>query len=556
MDGLHSVIWSAVVYCVARAGFVWPGAPDGWVVVCGPVAVGATAAIGYTWVRFSRRVRKLEDPTAVRLEKVLLGLGVVCSVAAWIPGVVFRNDVVEQTIPWMELTYRLPALGVAPFVAFAPTLFSVALVAHLRVRTKPRFGLGALLVVVVLSNEVLAAARLLPTPRLGELLVVALVAGTLSRVADAARDRVQHRLSMRDEMLEIAQRRLSEQRRLAELGQLAAAVGHEINNPLTYVIANIEHVLHEATLATEEAEALTEALNGAERIAHIVADLRLLSRRPALKEVAAVDVAEAVERSIRGLPAVSRGRVRSLVRGDARVRATPERLEQVFANLVHNALDSSPDAHVTLSAERVDEHVHVVVEDDGPGMTQQTLARVFEPFFTTKGHRGTGLGLPIVATLVEQMGGTIDLRSEEGRGTRVELVLPIADVGRDAPRRANTDSVPSRSTHVLLVEDEPKVASAILRMLHDHEVTWASSVAAARLELSRRRFDLVVSDVGLPDGSGVDLVADVGDQPILFITGGVVDERTRAALLASDRPWLEKPFTASELRKMVHRSLP
>jgi PAS domain S-box-containing protein len=234
------------------------------------------------------------------------------------------------------------------------------------------------------------------------------------------------------------QEQLARSRRLATIGQLAAGVAHEINNPLAAITTCAEATLRDlrteeetARLAQERgwAEYLEEIVRQALRCKQITRGLLDLSRqRRARREP--VEVNHLVEQAARIFE--ERGRARSVsveVRADDSIGvvATDEAMvRQILDNLLDNALGAvSEGGHVSVSTGLEGERVCVEVSDDGPGIAPDTLARVFDPFFTTKDPgRGAGLGLAISLTYAEAMGGTLTAESKPGAGTRFRLWLP------------------------------------------------------------------------------------------------------------------------------------
>jgi two-component system NtrC family sensor kinase len=220
--------------------------------------------------------------------------------------------------------------------------------------------------------------------------------------------------------------------RLASLGALAAGIGHEIRNPITYVIANVRSALELVGPGASEdlRERLTVALDGAERIAGLLRDMLSLSARREL-DLEPVDVREVVD-SIVGLTRAEVSHHVKLVRDEVdvpTVRGNAVRLAQVLLNLVMNAVQAfgdgeSPGHHVWIRARRDADEVLLSVEDDGPGIPSELRGRIFDPFVTSKGT-STGLGLYVSRVMMTQMSGRIDVRERDGGGTEVVLALPV-----------------------------------------------------------------------------------------------------------------------------------
>ncbi len=237
------------------------------------------------------------------------------------------------------------------------------------------------------------------------------------------------------EQLRESERRRAQSERLAGMGRLAAGVAHEINTPLSYVKANVQS-LREEPMAPDAREAVGEALQGIERIAQIVTDMRGLARDgPAAQET--FPVGAALEEAWR-LASVRLAAVQAswsaesglpLVQGNRRL------LVQALVNLAANAADaasSSADPErrwVTARAGRCPEGVLIHFDDGGPGLPPQVAEHLFEPFVSTKGAQGTGLGLALVREHVSRCGGTVEGGNRPGGGATFTIRLPSAPAG-------------------------------------------------------------------------------------------------------------------------------
>ena len=244
--------------------------------------------------------------------------------------------------------------------------------------------------------------------------------------------------------LKSTQAQLLQSEKLASLGQLVAGVAHEINNPVSFIVGNVEPLrqhldtLRGLAARYQDAELAAEAervrrileiiARGAERTAGIVNDLRTFSRvgeghaRP-------TDLHEGLEMSIRLLRPKWSDRIE--IHRDfgtlPPVSASPGPLNQVFMNLLSNACDAIDGrGNVWVRTRCDDGYVTVTVRDDGRGIAPDVRSRIFDPFFTTKPPgKGTGLGLAISYGIVQQHGGSITVSSEPGRGTEFEVKLPL-----------------------------------------------------------------------------------------------------------------------------------
>jgi signal transduction histidine kinase/DNA-binding response OmpR family regulator len=380
-------------------------------------------------------------------------------------------------------------------------------------------------------------------------------------------------------------RRLQSEK-LASIGMLAAGVAHEINNPASFVLANVDSLAGilrkvDETLRAENVyssnsglanllfDAMTvvqESKEGMARIHRIARDLHSFSRvdddANALSDVnSAVDSALTMLRSeLRYRATVERS-----LRATQVVRASAARLGQVFLNLLLNAAHALAALHPRrnrLYVRSRDEGGHVIVEieDNGPGIPADILPRIFESFFTTKPpDLGTGLGLPISLDIVRRAGGDLVAESEPGRGAVFRVRLPAA-IGIP---QVKTRTVPSlraiQRRRVLAIDDEALLLKAFQRMLishHDIE-TKLGARAALRCFGQDRRFDVVLCDLQMPDMSGVELYAAVKQQwpelaeRFIFITGGAFSAEARRFLEEPNIACINKPFQLRELLELI-----
>jgi len=363
--------------------------------------------------------------------------------------------------------------------------------------------------------------------------------------------------------------------RMASVGTLAAGVAHEINNPLAYVIANIDIASQElrkrATPPLMRAlDVLGEAKDGAERVRRIVGDLKTFSRADdAIRE--RVDLRNVVESSINLAMNEIRHRGR-LVRelGEVpRVDANAGRLGQVVVNLLVNAAQAIPEGAANKNEIRVRTRTDgsgravLEVEDTGPGMPPEIRARIFDPFYTTKPlGEGTGLGLTICHGIVAALGGAIEVESEVGSGSLFRVVLPPA---RESDR-VTSSPVPSaplatepRRGRVLVVDDEPMIGRAVQLMLEEvHDVIPLVSAREALDRITRgEHFDAIVCDLMMPEMTGMDLYGELARRwpeiarRIVFLTGGAFTPRARTFLETVPNARLEKPFEGVALMEAI-----
>ena len=308
--------------------------------------------------------------------------------------------------------------------------------------------------------------------------------------------------------------------RLAALGRLAAGVGHEVNNPLAYVIGNLRSAADALSGppgdVAHAAELVDGALEGAERIRRIVGDLKVFAA-PRSEDVAPLDVHRVLDSCARMASNEIRHRRASLVRDYGAVPpvfANEARLAQVLLNLLINAAQATPEgnasAHtITISTRlEADGRVAVGVIDTGVGISAEDLPRVQDPFFTTKrGGGGMGLGLSISHMLVAAQGGELHIGSELGKGTTVTVRLAPAE--RLAPpvvtiRARRPPSAGSRSSSSTTRRRFARIIGLELRRARRPRWRRAAGRRSATSRLAGA-FDAIVCDLVMPDLGGVDV---------------------------------------------------
>jgi signal transduction histidine kinase len=372
------------------------------------------------------------------------------------------------------------------------------------------------------------------------------------------------RLRMQEQLL------LSE--RLASLGLVAASVAHEINNPLTSLLANLQYF--QGTLEgkpscpcgehPERQQALEDALLCATRIQDIIRDIKVFSR-PEEPRYGPTDVHRVLDSSLRMAKdqLVQRARVVKDYGPVPPVLGNEARLGQIFLNLLVNAVHAIPEGHREAHEIRLvtrqegPGHVRVEVHDTGQGIPPELLERIFEPFFTTKpAGVGTGLGLAICRRLVTELGGDIRVESEPGRGTVIHVRLQVA---QGEPAVKPPSPALGHARKVLVVDDEITVGRALKRLLgRTHEVLVLDRPLEALERITAgQRFDAILCDLMMPELGGPQFHAKLTQlapeqaRRIIFMTGGAFTDESRAFLASVGLPCVDKPLDLDQLRAQL-----
>ncbi|MGJ5817198.1 ATP-binding protein [Paludibaculum fermentans] len=369
------------------------------------------------------------------------------------------------------------------------------------------------------------------------------------------------------------QERLHRSQRLEAIGLLSGGIAHDFNNLLT-VINGYAELMQQVPMTSPNWRSHAEAiLQAGQRAAALTHQLLAFGRRQ-MMQPRVIDANEAIS----DLCALLRRLVRESVTihfapspAPALLDVDPAQLEQVVMNLVINSRDALPgggDIRIDIAECRVAQShpaamdgpcVRLRVADTGIGMDPQTLSRIFEPFYSTKEFgKGTGLGMATVYGIVRQIGGEIEVTSTLGKGTTVDVYLPVAKRAAEPVKPPLAVSVPRGNERILVVEDQPAVGKLILDVLthNGYDVRLTSDPTSA-LALSES-CDLLVTDAVMPVIHGTQLAQSImaarpGIRVILM--SGYADPRTDREHLDLPVTFLAKPFAPSVLIKAVHETL-
>jgi len=392
--------------------------------------------------------------------------------------------------------------------------------------------------------------------------------GDRTRAIREAHERLQREVTQRHRM----EAQLRRAQKLEALGRLAAGIAHEINNPLAFVIANLQYVRDAIELPPEKlaqapleelSSALAEACVRGDRIKQIVRDLKAFAQ-PHDESLAVVDVRPVLEFSLKMAGAELRRRAQLVTRIDEvpAVWAISGRLEQVFVNLLVNAAQSiEPGAvernQIRVTVRRLDDDVAIEITDTGVGIPAANLERIFDPFFTTKPVGvGTGLGLSICHSIVTAFGGDLTVESEEGKGSTFRVTLPSAARADSGPHRAPALRLP-QPARILVVDAEPAVAKAIRRVLSAHKVQTADGGVEALARLGEQPFDLLLYDVMTRDLPAPDLyrrLQEMGhglERRLALTVAGALSPEVAKLVAESGLPCVDKPFDAGEIELLL-----
>ena len=366
------------------------------------------------------------------------------------------------------------------------------------------------------------------------------------------------------DQLNSTQSQLVQSAKLNALGEMAGGVAHDFNNILAAILGRTQllaNQIDDPEVRRQLAVIEQAAIDGA----HTVRRVQEFTRVRADERFKTLDINQVLLDVIElTRPAWEAGAKRRGIvidvhlelTGSMRMAGNDSELREVFTNLVLNAVDAMPQGgDLWVSSENTDRTVRVRVRDSGCGMDEQTRLRIFDPFFTTKDVKGTGLGLSVAYGIVSRHHGRIEVESEPGAGTRFTLDFPVGEVEAGAEGPARVGPIPTQQ--VLVVDDEPSVLGVLVDLLGTmgHQVTPALGGPAGLEALARQPFDVVFSDLGMPEVNGWDLAASAKRMhpacAVILVTGwGFQLEEDAAASRGVDRV-LPKPFSWEDVEEAL-----
>jgi len=355
------------------------------------------------------------------------------------------------------------------------------------------------------------------------------------------------------------------------MSKVVAGIAHELNNPLTVVVGQIQLLMMQ-----DMDEVLREKLgriqDAAKRSSKIVRNLLTFSRQRK-PEWERTEINSVIKKTLDlRLYELQVGNIVATTELDSALpwtMADAHQIQQVILNLIVNAEQAMTETHgkghlhVRTFAE--DGNIHILVTDDGPGIPEKERKKVFDPFFTTKpAGKGTGLGLSICQGIIAEHGGRIDLVTS-GQGTRFDVVVPVDQQTQAAPETMEVAAkvVPIRKKNILLVDDEPHIRELAKDLFEpgDYTVKTAENGKTALEMIRQEDFDLIITDLMMPEVGGHQVYTAIQELPgqkprkVLFMTGDLMNPETQHFLENCGVPWVGKPFDISSFKQKVQSVL-
>jgi two-component system NtrC family sensor kinase len=394
------------------------------------------------------------------------------------------------------------------------------------------------------------------------------------RVEALVRD-VSERKKLDDETRDIYHQLLQAEK-MAALGQTVSGVAHELNNPLATILSWAERLSQRQSLEEPVRRGLETILSESERAARIVRNLLTFARKRQttramvdINHVARETLAlRAYEQRVTNIDVID-----ALAAGLPHVFADGHQVQQVLLNLVINAEQAMLAANgrgtlVVRTWHAADQDTVILeVNDDGPGIPDDLQPKIFDPFFTTKEvGKGTGLGLTVAYAIVQEHGGRIRLESRPNKGASFYVELPVSGAKTAPPAaraRADVPAATIAGASILVVEDEARLASAVIDALRDagYIVQHAADGEEALEKVQAEPFDLVICDLKMPRVDGMAFYRMLSaavptlSKRVIFVTGDVAGTDAESFLEESGCRWLAKPFRLGDLLRAVREGL-
>jgi PAS domain S-box-containing protein len=366
------------------------------------------------------------------------------------------------------------------------------------------------------------------------------------------------------------QEQLMQAEKLSALGELISGIAHELNNPLTGVMGYSQLLLNSSASAESKGN-LEKIHREAVRCQKIVQNLLTFARRRS-PERKMLDVNALVEATLElreyQLRVDGIKIVKELAPDLPRTLGDFHQLQQVFINLINNAhhamLEGGKPGRLTLRTELSGDGIRVVVADNGPGIPDDCISKIFDPFFTTKEiGKGTGLGLSLSYGIVKEHEGRIGVRSHAGEGATFLVDLPIRQDAAEPQEAAVRQSAPGpvAGKHILVVDDEETILDLLESVLEisGHHVERAQNGRQALEKVQRDDFDIIISDVKMPDMGGQKLYECIAElkphlrRRVVFSTGDTVNPITQELFQRTGNHFLAKPFRLEEVDAIIAR---
>lgn len=382
-----------------------------------------------------------------------------------------------------------------------------------------------------------------------------------------------HKIELLSDQLEQLHNKFSSIENIRTLGELAGGVFHDLNNIIGAILGRSQLILQKTkskagdqfidTIIKDARLIETSALDSGE----ILKRLKQLAQSNKKGKKVPIDLQTLIDDSIEMIQPRWERLVQSVGLNitlekepmeNITISAEPSELREVFTNLLLNALDAMPEGgKISIIGRRMDQAVQITVSDSGTGISADLLEKVFTPFFTTKGEKGTGLGLPLCKKIIEEHNGSLTVNSVVDQGTSFIIMLPIietADLDKNIQKVSDKNNL---NLNILIAEDSLDLQDTMYELLTagGYKVSKASSGEEVLKLCGRERFNLLITDLGLPGISGLELAKHIKsidkNIKIILTSGWDINESDAELRKKGVDSYLPKPFKTTDIQSAI-----
>ena len=352
-------------------------------------------------------------------------------------------------------------------------------------------------------------------------------------------------------------------RKMESIGKLAGGIAHDLNNLLTPVLGYSEILMKNKVLGEKETLQVEKIYSSSVRAANLIGKLLTFSRKqPVRNEV--LNLNEIINDFVMLLGKTIKENIRiklDLDNSIGNIKGDHGQVEQILMNLCVNSQDAMPDGGmIIMKTSPGKEEVFLSIKDTGEGIDESMFANIFEPFFSTKGVKGTGLGLSTVYGIVQKHKGKIDVKSSKEWGTEFIISFPGCTDELENKKKENANKNNSSSKKILLVEDDEEILVLLENILTENGFSTEKAEngkKAVKLLEKDSDFDLIISDVIMPEMTGLDLydyvLSKYSDIKFLFISGYSNDFKVKGKNIYSTNIFIQKPFSPEEVVSRINK---
>ena len=366
--------------------------------------------------------------------------------------------------------------------------------------------------------------------------------------------------------LEEKEKKIKHSQKMEEISILVSGIAHDLNNPLANIYGFAHLLLNDLTLTTEARESIEMIVKSSEQAKHIVENfLKFVRKENKNKEKFSIkDVIDSVVLLTNYILKKSKIKVKTEMEDNLFCYGVFGDIQQVFYNLFINAIDAMEDLpidnkEIVITIKSINDYIRIDFFNTGKTIPLDLKDKIFEPFFTTKDNgKGTGLGLSISKQIIIEHNGDMYVDTNEKKGARFVIIIPQYKVSIRIENKKEGFIKKTKGKRILVIDDDRFFSSFIQKILKDNYIDIAYSISQAKLKLSSSSYDLVISDLNLEDGDGIEFYKNIKAHiktPFIFVTGDILRKDDFDYLEKNNIISLKKPITKDELLCAISKVL-